>query len=173
MCGQRYQHVINMDTEGTERQWVVQSGHRLLQEEQEAAHRQGERGDRQLEPHLGDRRSSIQGSQGPNQGRAPEQSACPAAERDPAGTAKVRRRQKPVKKTRRKTAAKTTSARSVPSVLCQLMSAQAGHHQLKSVVPATGGKELEHQGDLEQGCETPHTSRLLKPNFRLAEMRPD
>ena len=60
-----------------------------------------------------------------------------------------------------------------PSVLCQLMSAQAGHHQLKSVVPATGGEELEHQGDLEQGCETSHTSRLLKPKFRLAEMRPD
>ena len=97
----------------------------------------------------------------------------PTAERDLAGTAKVRRRRNPVKKTRRKTATKTTSARSVPSVLCQLMSAQAGHHQLKSVVPATGGKELEHQGDLEQGCETPHTSRLLKPKFRLAEMRPD
>ena len=111
----------------------------------------------------------------------------PTAERDLAGTAmlgltfssawnpvkKTRRRRNPVKKTRRKTATKTTSARSVPSVLCQLMSAQAGHHQLKSVVPATGGKELEHQGDLEQGCETPHTSRLLKPKFRLAEMRPD
>ena len=81
--------------------------------------------------------------QGLIQGRDAEQGACPAPERDPASTAKVRtclrRRRKPMKKARRKTAAKTTSARSVPSVLCQLMSAQAGHHQFKSVVPATGG----------------------------------
>ena len=153
-------------TEGAERQWVVQSGHRLLQEEQEATHRRGKQGNRQLGPQLGDRRGSVQGSQGPDQGRAPEQGACPATERDPASTAKVRRRRKPVKKARRKTAAKTTSARSVPSVLCQLMSAQAGHHRFKSVVPATGGEELEHQEDLEQSCTT-------SQQLRLAEMRPD
>ena len=57
-------------------------------------------------------------------------------------------------------------AQAVPPVLCQLLSAQAGHRQFMSAVPATGGEELEHQEDLEQSCTT---SRQL----RLAEMQPD
>ena len=54
----------------------------------------------------------------------------------------------------------------ITPVLCQLVSAQAGHHQFMSVVPATGGKDQEHQEDLEQSCTT-------SQQLRLAEMQPD
>ena len=57
--------------------------------------------------------------------------------------AKAGRRRKTKDKTRRKT-------KGGPKVLCQLMSAQAGHHRLMGVVTATDGEALEDYEDLVQ-----------------------
>ena len=92
--------------------------------------------------------------EGTPQGRGAEQGAAEAAAGDPAGTATVRRprtvgprRRKAKSKARGQTSGTT---RGQPTVLCQFMGAQAGHHQLVSVVPATDGGDLEDQEDLER-----------------------
>ena len=61
--------------------------------------------------------------------------------------AKPRRRRKTKSKARGKTSRATKEG---PQVLCRFMGAQAGHHRLMSVVPATDGEDLEDHEDLEQ-----------------------
>ena len=65
----------------------------------------------------------------------------------PTGTAGVRRLR--AARTRRRSTTKkkdgrrrTGTAKEGPKVLCQLMGAQAGHHQLMSVVPTADGEDL-------------------------------
>ena len=61
--------------------------------------------------------------------------------------ARTRRRKKPKSRARGKTGEMTKGG---PEALCQLMGAQAGHHRLMSVVPATDGGNLDTCRDLEQ-----------------------
>ena len=140
-----------VDTEGEERYRDVQEGDRQLLSQD----RVFQPADTQVEPPQHDRRQGSQVSEGALQGRGAEQGATEAVAGDPAGTAEVRRpraararrRKKPKSRARRKTGETTKGG---PEALCQLMGAQAGHHRLMSVVPATDGGNLDTCRDLEQ-----------------------
>ena len=52
------------------------------------------------------------------------------------------------------------ATKGLPKVLCQTMSAQAGHRQPMSVVPATDGGDLGHQAESIQRDRSGHYSQI-------------
>ena len=81
-----------MGAKGAEWRRSLQGCDRVLRQEQEED-RGGKSQDRALEPQVGHRRTSRQGSQGTNQGRDAEQGACNATAGDVAGNVTAARAQ--------------------------------------------------------------------------------